>query len=143
MEDKFYSASKVAEILKIHEKTVQRYIREGKLHAVKVGKAWRISGNDLSSFVQQNSTSLSREINEDKERKITVSSVIDIDVFSMDEGISIINMLTASLNSKQPEFGKTTMNAQFIEAENKVRVMLYGNIKFTETIMWVLSNYTK
>ena len=143
MESKYYSVAKVAEILKIHEKTVQRYIREGKLQAVKVGKAWRISGHDLSSFLEQNSTTLSVETSEQAERKIMVSSVVDIDVLNMDEGISIINMLTASLNSKQSEFGKTTMNAQFIEAERKVRVMLYGNIKFMENIMWVLSNYTK
>lgn len=143
MESKYYSAAKVAEILKIHEKTVQRYIREGKMQAVKVGKAWRISGHDLSSFLEQNSTTLSAETSEQIERKIMVSSVVDIDVLNMDEGISIINMLTASLNSKQSEFGKTTMNAQFIETESKVRVMLYGNVKFMENIMWVLSNYTK
>ena len=91
----------------------------------------------------ENNTSLSQDADKPRDRKIMVSSVIDIDVLDMDEGISIVNMLTAVLNSKQQgEYGKSTMNAQFIEAESKVRVMLYGNIKFTENIMWILSNYT-
>ena len=140
MEPKYYTVAQVAEMLDIHEKTIQRYIREGKLSASKVGKFWRISGHDLSLFVNGNQNNFRNESN-NKEKKIMVSSVIDIDVDSTDEAISLVNMLTAALNSKQPEYGKSTMNAQFIEQENKVRVMLYGNIKFSESIMWILSNY--
>ena len=140
MEHKYYTVAQIAEMLDIHEKTIQRYIREGKLNASKVGKSWRISGHDLSVFVSSNPNAESDQ-NEIKEKKIMVSSVIDIDVSTTDEAITLVNMLTAALNSKQPEFGRTTMNAQFIEQESKVRVMLYGNIKFTENIMWVLSNY--
>ena len=140
MEHKYYTVAQIAEMLDIHEKTIQRYIREGKLNASKVGKSWRISGHDLSVFVSSNPNAVSDQ-NEIKEKKIMVSSVIDIDVSTTDEAITLVNMLTAALNSKQPEFGRTTMNAQFIEQESKVRVMLYGNIKFTENIMWVLSNY--
>ena len=142
MEHTYYSVAKVAQMLEIHEKTVQRYIREGKLRATKVGKAWRITGHDLSVFIQgENAPTLPSDKKTNSDRTIMVSSVIDIDVGNMDEAMQIVNMLTAALNSKQPEFGKTSMNSQFIEHENKVRVMLYGNIKFTESIMWVLSNY--
>jgi len=142
MDSTYYTTAKVSEMLNIHEKTVQRYIREGKLRASKIGKAWRISGHDLSVFIQGNNFSQFTESeNSSGQKKIMVSSVIDIDVDNMDEGISIVNMLTAALNSKQPEFGKSTMNSQFIESEKRVRVMLYGNIKFTENIMWILNNY--
>lgn len=142
MEHTYYSVAKVAQMLEIHEKTVQRYIREGKLRATKVGKAWRITGHDLSVFMQgENVPTRPSDKKVNSDRTIMVSSVIDIDVGNMDEAMQIVNMLTAALNSKQPEFGKTSMNSQFIEHENKVRVMLYGNIKFTESIMWVLSNY--
>lgn len=143
MEHIYYTVAKVAEILDMHEKTVQRYIREGKLNAVKVGKSWRITGHDLSLFVQGDKVQATpiNLSNKTNRRKIMVSSVVDIDVNNTDEAIQIVNTLTAALNSKQPEFGKTKMNTQFIEQENKVRIMLYGNIKFTENIMWMLSNY--
>jgi len=142
MEHTYYTVAKVAEMLDMHEKTVQRYIREGKLLANKIGKAWRISGHDLSVFLEgDNAPAHPANGKTNASKTIMVSSVVDIDVTNMDEAMSIVNMLTAALNSKQPEFGKSSMNSQFIELESKVRVMLYGNIKFTENIMWVLSNY--
>lgn len=143
MEHTYYSVAKVAQMLDIHEKTVQRYIREGKLKASKIGKAWRISGHDLSIFMGGNDAPIkSTSTEKPAQRKITVSSVIDINVQNMDEAMMLINMLTAALNSKPAEMGKSTMNAQFIEPESKVRVMLYGNVEFTENIMWVLNNYS-
>ena len=43
MEQKFYSVGEIARILGLHPKTVQRFIREGKLKARKIGRAWRVS----------------------------------------------------------------------------------------------------
>lgn len=36
--------------LRLHKKTVLRYIREGRLRATRVGKAYRILGEDLDTF---------------------------------------------------------------------------------------------
>lgn len=38
---KLYTATEIAEILKLHVKTVYRYGREGKLKCIKVGKSVR------------------------------------------------------------------------------------------------------
>ena len=38
----FLTVSEAAEILRLHPKTVQRYLRLGKLPGVKLGKAWRV-----------------------------------------------------------------------------------------------------
>lgn len=35
MEEKFFTVEEIGEMLKMHPKTIQRYIREGKLRAVK------------------------------------------------------------------------------------------------------------
>ena len=52
MQETYYTVEQIAQMLQMHPKTVQRYIREGKLRAVKVGKGWRISGHDLSTFTE-------------------------------------------------------------------------------------------
>lgn len=49
--EKLYSAEETAEILQIKTDTVRRYIRSGKIRAVKVGKAWRISETDIKVFL--------------------------------------------------------------------------------------------
>ena len=50
MQEKFYTVEDISKMLGMHPKTIQRYIREGKLRAAKVGKAWRISGQRPEPF---------------------------------------------------------------------------------------------
>jgi excisionase family DNA binding protein len=137
---KFYTVDQVSELIGLHTKTVQRYIREGKLQATKVGKAWRIEKSALNDFMDVEAD-VEKTSFENPYSSVKVSSVVDIDVESTDEAIGIANMLTATLQSKEEIHGQTSLNIQFIEHENKVRVMLYGNIKFTEDMMSFISSY--
>lgn len=139
MQEKFYTVDEISNILGMHQKTIQRYIREGKLRAVKVGKAWRISGHDLSRFMESNKKFADDKAGEEK--RILVTSVVDIDVDDMDEAMSISNMLTASLNSKPSEYGRSSMSVQFLDSLGKLRVMLTGSAEFMETMMSFLSSY--
>jgi len=50
--DEFYTVNQAAIALKVHPLTIRRYIKEGKLKAVRVGGNVRISLNDLRSFTQ-------------------------------------------------------------------------------------------
>ena len=52
--EKLYSIKEVAEILKVSEKSVFRYMEQEKpnqLKAGKVGRAWRIKEADLLEFI--------------------------------------------------------------------------------------------
>jgi excisionase family DNA binding protein len=44
VKETYYSVEQISQMLSIHPKTVQRYIREGKMRAAKIGKSWRVSG---------------------------------------------------------------------------------------------------
>lgn len=54
MPNKFLSVKEVAEALRVSERSVFRYIHDGKLKASKVGY-WRISEDDLRQFLEQSS----------------------------------------------------------------------------------------
>lgn len=138
MQDKFYTVEDISSMLDMHPKTIQRYIREGKLRASKLGKAWRVSGHDLSLFMQSASP-LPKE--NEESRKIFVTSVVDIDVYGADDAMNISNMLTASLNSKPAELGRTSMSTQYLDTEGKLRIMISGSAKFMELMMSLLQNY--
>lgn len=138
MLDKFYSVDEIAEMLKIHPKTIQRYIREGKLKASKVGKSWRVSGHDLSTFTEgssDNSTAppVLGDIAEQKE--IKVSAVVDIPVADTQESIRIANTLTAISNSKPAEYGAASVQTQYLMSEKVIRVMVWGSLSFTQIIL--------
>lgn len=46
-----YTLDEVADILKVTKRTLYAYIKAGKLPAVKMGKYWRVSQENLQAFV--------------------------------------------------------------------------------------------
>jgi excisionase family DNA binding protein len=141
MED-YYTVEQISTMLKIHPKTVQRYIREGKLRATKIGKGWRVAGHDLSAFTESE-TFETPKLENQAERRVTASAVIDIITHGKEDAIRIINTLTASLNAKPPGFGQSSMQSQYIERENMVRVTLWGDIRFMAIMMDTVTALTE
>lgn len=140
MERDYLTVEQISEMLNIHPKTIQRYIREGKLRAIKVGKGWRVSGHDLSVFIESN------KVDSEKfkaERTITASSVIDIATNGTEDAIRIMNLLTSALNAKPSEFSKTSMQSQYIEREDMVRVTLWGDIRFMAVMVEMIITITE
>lgn len=144
MPEKYYTAEQAAELLKMHIKTVQRYIREGKLRANKVGKSWRITGHDLSVFAEgtqeRAESPLGMEI--PPADRVRISAVADIEAVNREEAIRIMNTLNAVMNVMPPEYGTSTFTAQYLEPDRKIRLMLWGNLPFMEAVMSIISALT-
>lgn len=51
-EEQYYTIQEVADMLKVAYLTVYRWIRSGKLKAIKAGKQYRISKLELDKFTQ-------------------------------------------------------------------------------------------
>jgi excisionase family DNA binding protein len=154
MEGKFYTIDQVAEMLGMHHKTIRKFITEGKLGASKVGKQWRISGHDLSIFIEKNNVNIKdKKINHEQDidfstneegetpikEKINVSTVVDINEIGTEEFMRISNTLIAIANCKDPETGNSTITMKYFEKENRLRVMLWGRLKFTEVMLGSIS----
>ncbi len=48
---KLYTIDEVTKILKVTQRTVYNYIKNGNLTAIKVGKYWRVKHQDLETFL--------------------------------------------------------------------------------------------
>ena len=55
MPEKMYTVEEVAEQLRVHVKTVRRWIASGELKAFDAGKGYRISESNLAAFIEQRS----------------------------------------------------------------------------------------
>lgn len=53
MEVKFYTSKEVAAILKVHQYTVLKWIREGRLNAISFGRSYRVVESELAAFLGQ------------------------------------------------------------------------------------------
>ncbi|SET01052.1 DNA binding domain-containing protein, excisionase family [Natronincola peptidivorans] len=158
MENKFYTVDKIAEFLGMHHKTIRKFITEGKLGASKVGKQWRISEHDLNVFMEKNNvkkgngkndkglsfdySTVGEEVETTRQR-IYVSSVIDINETEKEEYIRISNTLIAIANCKDPEVGESTIQVKYDEKDKRLRVILWGSVKFIESMLSSISMLTE
>ena len=54
MEDeKFYTIKEVAELLKVSDGGVRKWLKTGKLKGIKLGRIWRIKKSDLEEFINE------------------------------------------------------------------------------------------
>lgn len=147
MKEKYYSVEQIAEMIDMHPKTIQRYIREGRLNARKMGKAWRVTGHDLSIFLEgpgngdkgsafPGMQALIGNIVSD----VKISAVVDIPARNSAEAVQIANWTGAIMNSRPYEQGPASMTSQYIESEHIMRLMLWGSLLFTETFLRSLSD---
>lgn len=54
--ERYQTVREVAELLKVSEATVRRWIRDGELRAIDIGKGWRIGADDLGAFLEEHAT---------------------------------------------------------------------------------------
>jgi excisionase family DNA binding protein len=92
MPQDLYSVEQVAELLNLHVKTVRSYVREGRLKAVRIGKQYRIAGEDLAAMTGRPVASFKPEPVL-RERHVEVSSIVEIHAISPETA----NRLTTSL----------------------------------------------
>lgn len=51
--EKLYTARECAEMLRVHRDTIIRYLKNGKLKAIKVGRNFKISESNLREFMER------------------------------------------------------------------------------------------
>lgn len=56
MEEKFLTTDQVAEILQVHPYTILKFVKEGKLKGVKLGRVYRILESDVKRFIEERLT---------------------------------------------------------------------------------------
>lgn len=157
MDEKFYTIEQIAGILGMHHKTIRKFITEGKLRANKVGKQWRISGHDLSIFIEDNNISSQNKTENENENvefsansidsntkasKINISTVIDINEIAMDEHRRISNTLLALMNSKDSKMSNSTINMKYYKNNKNLKIMIWGDIEFTKEMLDFISTIT-
>ena len=53
MQERILTAEQVAKILQVHIHTVLKYIKEGKLKGMKLGRVYRIKESDVGKFLEE------------------------------------------------------------------------------------------
>ncbi len=142
MKETYYSVDQIAQLLSIHPKTVQRYIREGRINAVKLGKSWRVSGHDLSRFTEGTTASDKPAMLTEEHLSARISAVVDLEAGGRERAIQILNAVNALMNAKPYGEGECTVHSQILEPEMLVRITLWGELIPVSVILQSLRAYS-
>ena len=135
MESRLYSISELTNILKLHPKTILRFIHEGKIKARKIGRAWRVSESDLKTYChgELSSVEKSQEITtqyDTLKNRINISAVIEVNEQNSEEASRISNSFMAMLNSEKEYDGKSRFDFFYYPEIERAKYVFYGNTQF-------------
>ena len=132
MEQDLYSVEQVADLLNLHVKTVRTYVREGRLKAVRIGKQYRISGEDLAAMTGRPVASFRPEPVR-RTRHVEVSSIVEIDAVSPETANRLMLMAGA---------GGLRVEVIYNRERGHLKIILVGSMdqnatyfKFIQTIL--------
>ncbi|MFH1284821.1 MAG: helix-turn-helix domain-containing protein [Candidatus Peregrinibacteria bacterium] len=73
--EKFFTTEQVANILQVHPFTILKFIKEGKLKGIKLGRVYRITESNMQKFLEERMTepkskkTTSAPVEKEKEKK--------------------------------------------------------------------------
>ena len=138
MRNRFYSVEELTEILNLHPKTIQRFLREGRIKGRKIGRAWKVHHDELRSFAHAELAPEAAAVQEDwtgKDEPVRVSAVVEIIERDVEEASRISNSMVAMLNCKDPSWGPVRYDMMYDPAAHSARFVLYGSPSFIAAVM--------
>lgn len=129
MAEQFYSVEQVADLLGLHVKTVRNYVRDGRLKAVRVGKRYRISREDLEGFLGHPPPAPKRETAR-RTRRTTVTSVVQIDAISP-AAMSRLSTVLTSFRQGPPDGEPLHVHVVYDEERAEMKIVLTGGPEAT------------
>ncbi len=66
MKEKFFTTEQVANILQVHPFTILKFIKQGKLQGIKLGRVYRIKESHVEQFLENQMTKPSKQPKKEK-----------------------------------------------------------------------------
>ena len=134
--DRLLTPEQVAEKLGLHVRTVRRYIREGRLDAVQVGKRYRVTREALESF-----TGVSMEAVTGKAQPATdVSSIVAVDDLDREAAERLTTYLMASASGRHDRDAPVRVETIYHPDRRRLKVVCSGDLASTMALLAVIND---
>lgn len=128
MSEEVYTVEQFAERLKLHPKTVLRFIREGRLRAVKVGKSYRILRSDLEAM-----TGVLRQDRAGPGLRVT--SIVDMADVSPDLAQRLARQIPSARMGQEAHLDPMSLDVVYDPARRQLKVVIVGSANDTATML--------
>ena len=129
-----YSVEQVAERLGLHVKTIRNYVREGRLKAVRIGKQYRIAGEDLAALTGGSVPATPRE-DARRTRHVEVSSVVAVDAISRQDADRVMTLVMAAVNGRREDDDPMRVQTVYDEERARLRILLLGGAQTSTELL--------
>ncbi|AOJ26394.1 MULTISPECIES: helix-turn-helix domain-containing protein [Burkholderia] len=123
----FHTVEDTAARLRVHPKTVLRFIRDGKLRATRVGRAYRILDTDLAAFAPAAPAAAPRAVR--------VTSIVDIPDASQSLHQYLSRSLHAMASGRTSYVDPVRIDVTFDPASSLVKVVVAATPADTAALM--------
>ena len=126
-----YSVEQVAERLGLHVRTVRNYVRDGRLKAVRIGKQYRISADDLAAFtgVQPQVTGT---------RHVEVSAIVEVDGIGEQDAGRLAMMIMGGANTRGTGDRPLRIETAYDQSRARLKVIVLGDpADAAELLRWI------
>ncbi|GGS35096.1 MULTISPECIES: helix-turn-helix domain-containing protein [Actinokineospora] len=130
MTKQLYSAEEVAAQLGLHVRTVRGYIRDERLRAVRIGKQYRVTREDLEAFL---GAPVADPPEVGRHRHVDVSTVVGIDAVSPETAHRVSTLLTAMRG--EPGDQPVRVSTAYDEERGRMKVVVIAGLADTRAVL--------
>jgi excisionase family DNA binding protein len=140
MTDELYSVEQVATRLGLHVRTVRNYVRDGKLKAVRIGKQYRITREDLETLTGHPAAA---PASDSQSRHADVSSIVQIEGVGFDAAGRITNALMAAAKGRPDADEPLRIDTIYDRERSRLKVILSSSIDTTASLLKFIGAFLK
>jgi excisionase family DNA binding protein len=129
-----YSLEQIAERLRLNVRTVRGYVRSGRLKAVRIGKQYRVTREDLEAITGPLSPAVAIPL----QRRVELSSVVQIDAVSKESAARITNHLVDAAKAPRGDGSLLRIETIYDDERAAMKVIVIGSLSAVEALFRLL-----
>jgi len=137
----FLSVDQVAERLGLHVRTVRRYVRHGRLRAVRIGKQYRVAREALDALTGRETPASAPSPAASGARQIEVSAIVQADGIDADTASRATTALLAATNGRRDQTDPLRIDTIYDPARARLKVVLHGSPATTASLLKFINAY--
>ena len=140
MNQYLYTVTEAAKLLKLHPKTLRRKIQKGEIQSTKIGKQYRLTRTQLEDFCGTTLSGSYLDSSPETQRRVLVSTVIDIHAISEEDSSRITNYLLASQKNEPAEsiLSLTRIDSIYSPELGYLKVLISGDSPVVRDLMTMI-----
>lgn len=139
----FLSVDQVAAQLGLHVRTVRRYVRHGRLRAVRIGKQYRVSREALDALTGRSAPATAGVVasSGSNARHADVSSIVQVEGVDAEMARRITTALPAAAKGRPDTPDPLRIDTIYDPERGRLKVILNGSVGTTASLLGLLNVY--